>query len=118
MYAPCLYSLSYFFLYLFFNCFTRKLKETDGISMLVALTREAPREAKDQRPLRSYSNAVITDANRVRSLLKEIIRIQYTNSIFRDVSVFSCFQSSKQPIGFLRITLTSLFFIFGVIIYF
>ena len=48
------------------------MKETDGVSRLVALTREAPREEKDQRPLRSYSNAVITDANRVRDLFNVI----------------------------------------------
>lgn len=66
-----------FFFFFSFNLviffvFLRKVKETDGVSRLVALTREAPLEEKDQHPLRSYSNAVITDANRVRNVMKSM----------------------------------------------
>ncbi|XP_066915341.1 uncharacterized protein [Clytia hemisphaerica] len=43
---------------------SKKVKEADGIRKLVALTREEPREQKNDQ-LRSYSNKVIIDANRV-----------------------------------------------------
>ena len=46
----------------------RKVKEANGIGKLVALTRETPKEKKEELSLRTYSNKVIVDANRVSCL--------------------------------------------------
>lgn len=44
---------------------SKKVKYADGIVKLVALTRETPKETKEEKTLRTYSNKVITEANRV-----------------------------------------------------
>jgi len=46
----------------------RKVKEADGVGKLVALTREPPKETKEDKPYRTYSKRVVVDANRVSFL--------------------------------------------------
>jgi len=41
------------------------VKEADGVGKLVALTREPPKETKEDKPYRTYSKRVVVDANRV-----------------------------------------------------
>ena len=59
-------------------CF-RYVCDQGGVSKLVALTRE--KDTKNEKPLRCYSEKVITEANRVRTLLVSLYIAPY--SIYR-----------------------------------